>query len=399
MILGSVPLNFSEINSDTELFLLLDNLVVVDSYTDLLLTIQEVSDTILEVSTLTIGSLYIESTTDTGTEVSQHTDNLTVIVLDTGTIVCTETNTYLPGPGNELDFITSVDSFTYTASFIENSVIDILFSSDTTSTIITSIGIDEDVIVEISDYTSTASFIENNLVDVMKMIELQEEFTHADSILCVDSFDANTYVSDPNLIPINNLLPEKFLVIPFYSDLVSVVSNYLVENTHSLVDGLRRMRTPSLFEIFYAESLAGSLGFYQDITSRTESQKRRLIESLTDFYSRNGTVFTFDFISFVTSERFQIIQLYTQDHSTFATAPGGSLVPDGPWYLTNAVDLEYYSTVPLDNAEISKRFYQVAPVPLVLRNVSQSQVFNFTEYESGYVHIELEISTTNGAAI
>lgn len=398
MLLNNSYLNNEEIHSDLYYLLGLSSGVDSATYTDLQFSGITLNDTILEVSDLIIGIIYIVSTAETLVEVGSYTDFLLTTISDSILDVDTYVDTYLPGPGNELDFITSVDSFIVTTAYIV-SVLDTILDIDNTIEIISFTSVDEDTIFEVSDYASTAAFIESSVVDVITLIDFREEFTSTDVIKSIDDYEANTYVSNVEQIPIHNLLPEKFLSVPLYSDFLSVFNTQIVENVHSLIDNLRRLRTPTLFEIEYAESIAGSLGFYQDITNKTESQKRRLIESLCDFYSRNGTISTFDFLSFVADESISLKQLYTQDYISFSTPPGGQLQPAGSWYLTNIVDLEYSITETLDNDEITKRFYQVAPVPLVLRNISQSTLIPFVEYNLGYVHVEIEYVITNGDPI
>ena len=399
MLLNQVPLNHSPLDSNSEFLVLISQLNSFDNYTDVLTSTEVITDIIVEVSSVAVGSLYVESPSDTATNVDSFTDNLIVLIFDTITEVSSETNAYFPAPGNEVDIIVSVDSQTNVAAFV-------LTITDSGNIIVDSytdqlflVNTDEDVIIETSSYTDAASFIINDLLDIVKLVDSIEDFIGADTLKLVDSFEENTYVSNVNAIPISNLLPEKFIQVPLVADLLSVVNTNLIEVVHSLVDNIRRMRTPTLFEIFYSEKLAGSLGFYQDITSKTEAQKRRLIESLTDFYARNGTIFTFDFLSFIADENIQVVPLYTQNYLTFSSFPGGVLEPEGPWYLTSQVDLEYSSVTQIDNVEITKRFYQIAPVPLMIRNISQLQVLEITEYNRGYCHTEIEILTTSGTPV
>lgn len=397
MVLNHTYINNDQLDSDLYFLSTNDLILNVDTYTDLLILSESALDIIQELSSVDIGSLYIQSVVDTGIDVDSYTDNLVTTISDIILEVGSTIEVYFPAPGNELDFIVCVDTYSSIAAFIE-SVVDVISSTDSYVDTVILIDIDEDTIIELSSYTSIGSFVES-LVDVIRLVDVIDTFEEADSFTVVDSYKANTYVSNVNLIPISNLLPDKFINIPLFSDFLSVFNTLVVDNFHSTIDDFITLRTPTELDIFYAEKLSNSMGFYQDITNKSDSQKRRLLESLVEYYSRNGTKFTFNFLSFIADESLSILPLFTQDYLTFSTTPLGTLEPTGSWYLTNVVDLEYSSNDVLDNNDIITRFYQVAPVPLVLRNISRSEVFIFTEYNQGYVHVSIELITTNGNPI
>lgn len=211
----------------------------------------------------------------------------------------------------------------------------------------------------------------------------------------IDRIESFVGTWDVDALPIARYLPEKFRLIPAWSDLISVLYDSVVKGIQDATLRLRQIRHPQLFEIELADRVAVTLGYLLDLDKLTSSAKQRLIESLTSFYERKGTRFTYNFLNYVTEINFQVFELYTQDYVDFLREPGGELVPNGTWYLTNHVDVEYDATLYPDVAEVQSKFYQIAPVPLVIRQLVGLAQFESTARYSSAAWVNITVYASN----
>jgi len=201
-----------------------------------------------------------------------------------------------------------------------------------------------------------------------------------DVIVSVESFLSNLLVTDISKIPISKFLPEKFRSIQVWADLIGSFQKIVVTDIQDTLDRLRDARDPNRFEIELAVQLAHTLGYYQEISSKSDIEKRRLIESLITLYEKNGTQFTIKFLSWISEESLTLTPLWTRDYNTFNATPLGDIAPDGPWYLSNYVDIDYSAQGDLDHSKLREQFYRIAPVPLVIRNINRTQFDSGTFY-------------------
>lgn len=219
---------------------------------------------------------------------------------------------------------------------------------------------------------------------------------YADSVLDVileeGSVEADLSVYKYSLIPLTKIIPEKFLQVPLILDLVATIYKVFVHEIKSLSADLRNVRNPRTLDIEFAEKFAINLGFYQDITFRDDDAKRRIIELLPKYYESQGTEFTFDFLSFIAQENLTLIPLYSTGHFNLVESPSGGVVPDGPWFLTSVVDLQYSAAASVNNSDILQKFYQVAPVPLLLRSIAALANFSRALECRGVIHIEQTVN-------
>lgn len=216
---------------------------------------------------------------------------------------------------------------------------------------------------------------------------------YTDSVVDVltvsDSGQDDLSVWNVDAIPIAKYLPEKFRKVPWFADMVSSMWKLIAGDIEDTVQKIIKLRDPLKYENDYAEKVAGLLGFYQDISNQSIDQKRRLINSLPYWYERLGTNVTFNFLNFLFNDNIQVVPLYTQDYVNFYSTPQGVMEPAGPWYLTNHIDITYAaSSGILDINTIQTRFYLVAPVPLVIRNISGVDLFSNNCQVSGIIHVE-----------
>lgn len=213
-----------------------------------------------------------------------------------------------------------------------------------------------------------------------------------DVISEVGSIEANLSVYKYDLIPLTKIIPEKFLQVPIILDLIFTIYKIFVREVKSLSSDLRELRNPRNIDIEFAEKFAINLGFYQDITFRDDDSKRRIIELLPKYYESQGTEFTFDFLSFIAQENLTLVPLYSTDHFNLFEAPAGNLVPEGSWFLTSVVDLQYSAAASVNNSDILQKFYQVAPVPLLLRSIAALANFSRALECRGVIHIEQTVN-------
>lgn len=207
-----------------------------------------------------------------------------------------------------------------------------------------------------------------------------------DSLTCTDSLTEDVSVFSPEVLELSAFVPDKFLSVPMIGDLIGAFNSIVVQPMQEAYASLRNARNKELFEIEFASNFANDLGFFQDISSRTEDEQRRTIDYFSSLIPRNGTNYLFDFLSFIYNESFEIVPLYTKDYITFTEAPGGVLEPNGPWFLTNHVSVRYQSSQIINNAEFTQRFYQAAPAVLYLEQFAQFEMNTGSIYFQGYVH-------------
>lgn len=219
---------------------------------------------------------------------------------------------------------------------------------------------------------------------------------YADSVLDViteeSSLDTDLSVYQYRAIPLMKIIPEKFLQVPLIVDLIATVYKIFLLNVKSLCQDLRNSRDPRNIDILFAEKFAINLGFYQDITFRDEDAKRRIIELLPRYFESQGTQFTFDFLSFIAEENLTLIPLYSTDHTNLVESAALPITPEGPYFLTSVVDLQYSASASVNNADILQKFYQVAPVPLLLRSIVALANFSRSLECRGFAHIEQAIN-------
>jgi hypothetical protein len=253
--------------------------------------------------------------------------------------------------------------------------------------------INVDTIIEVQSYVDVLS----DLIDSVDVGggDLSNFFdTLVDSTVLSDTIVHDSFVGNPELMIWAKYLPKKFIQVPVISDFLNAVWIVFGSDIRNTLERLRNIRNPELFDLELSERLAATLGFSQDLDNLDDLDKRRLVSSLVGFYERLGTKFTFDFLSFISSQKFSIVPLYTQDYISFFQQPQDTLEPEGNWYLTTHVDIDIQSDN-LDVEDVATRFYDIAPVPLIIRFIGKQATEEITLEIQGYIHTEYnEFSST-----
>lgn len=287
------------------------------------------------------------------------------------------------------DVILSEDSFSFIGSFVETLSETIV----TTEAIVLTQIILFDDLIDSADSIAQSDTYYISFDDIINYDDSgggdfsQYQDIFSEDIVYVDSIENDTFVGNPDIMVWSKYLPSKFLQVPMISDMMNTFWLVIGKEVRDALVRLRDIRNPEICEIEFAERITSTLGFNQNLDNLNNEDKRRLLSSLVNFYKRQGTKFTFDFLSFLSQEKFTVIPLYTNDYVNFSSVPQGTLEPQGDWYLTQHVDIDI-QTDELDTEDFTKRFYEIAPATLVIRFINKAQTSQGNLYERGFVHTE-----------
>ena len=108
---------------------------------------------------------------------------------------------------------------------------------------------------------------------------------------------------------LKKLLPDKFTSIAFWRDLVDSSQSVLWDPTIDLIKKVGDFRYPSRVEAAYLVNMLENLGLYINTETITESQLRRIIDHISYFYEKSGTLSTVDLLSFLKSTEDHIVTI------------------------------------------------------------------------------------------
>lgn len=213
---------------------------------------------------------------------------------------------------------------------------------------------------------------------------------------------------------LDKLISDYLKGTPAWSTLISEMESVYSEQVWDPVNQLKNIRDPAQMEDVYLALTSQLLGFFIQSDLLSSDGYERIVESLSNYYTRVGTVDFVRFLSYILDADFTLIPLWTTDYVTFLTEPptldinigtedGLNDLEDeygenvlilehgvdltvytggGPWYITSHVQLQYNGSLfSINNFnDIYNLFYYLAPANIVLDVVIETFQVTITEY-------------------
>lgn len=182
---------------------------------------------------------------------------------------------------------------------------------------------------------------------------------------------------------LEKLIPEKFLSVQAFSDLISAIETVISENVWSLISQLLQIRNPRTIDPGLLSFVGNQLGFNLNTYLFQSSDYIRFLSELPYFYQRNGTNVLESFLGFTRNTKITITPLWSSDYINFYSIPNGLTIDNGgDWFLTPHVNIQYLSELIPNGEDPTKVLYdlfsQLAPAHLVLNNVYGSIIATTT---------------------
>lgn len=167
-------------------------------------------------------------------------------------------------------------------------------------------------------------------------------------------------------------LPIELQTDPILVDVFTEFDESFVQPLEDFYNRLLLIRDPNQIDVEMVVLFREMCGLLDiDTALFSDSERRRFISELVSFYELSGTSAFIDFLSYAISVKLDLINLYTEDYSTFDSVPGTFIEDGGTWYPTAHVDVSYNPNINpvVDSSLITSMFYKLAPMNLVLRNI------------------------------
>lgn len=178
-------------------------------------------------------------------------------------------------------------------------------------------------------------------------------------------------ISWGKFVDLRNLVPEFYFARPVmqvYKQLTEVLLNQFQESVRLL--DCQNDRFKSMPEQLRAK--IAQMGWEVDLLFNTPlatnvvSLLRQMLFILPDFYERNGSSLTLNFLRFITNSFYNYTPLWTKDYKDFVDE--SSIVPSekDKYYLTSRIHLEYDSKLDIYNGNdlVSKYVYELVQYTL-----------------------------------
>lgn len=172
--------------------------------------------------------------------------------------------------------------------------------------------------------------------------------------------------------PFLDLLPRHVTATnPMWLDWERAIELVMAVNIWQPVESLRAFYDPSALDADFLPILAGALGFGNRADLFTETDYRRLIAGLSEYYGQSGTAAMPKFISYANNSIYGLTVKWSNDYISFWDSPQGTTIYNGgTWFPTPHVDLVYDGTQGLLSSQsVTELFYALAPVHLVLEGI------------------------------
>ena len=199
-------------------------------------------------------------------------------------------------------------------------------------------------------------------------------------------FDVNLYNPDfigeteirnsdfPEDFDISFLLPQSFLGVPFWLDLLTSLGEVAYTEINQPINALAYVRVPESQSRVFKALHASMMGYPIKDDFMTDAGYDRLNNNVGEYLYIQGADDFVCFLGYVLGIKIGLVRLWTKDYETFVVNPGANVIFNGgEYYPTTHVGIVYdtndmvSSTMPLAEADLIDLFYEKAPLDLVLK--------------------------------
>lgn len=185
----------------------------------------------------------------------------------------------------------------------------------------------------------------------------------------------------PDGFDISYLLPKAFLAADMWKDLLESMAQVIDQHVHTPIVNLSTIRVPESQGRVFKNLHAKMMGYPMPDHILSDDGYDRLNNNVGLYLYEQGKDSFISFLGHIAGMKLALVRLWTRDYVTFRPSPGGAktIFEGGEWYPTTHVGVIYdendnvSSQLPMTESEIVAKFYEEAPIDLVLAWIAKSQ--------------------------
>lgn len=193
--------------------------------------------------------------------------------------------------------------------------------------------------------------------------------------------DPEYYSPFPDGFDLSYLAPKTFMQIEFWSDLLTAWAEVANTALNQPLEALLHIRTPEVQSTTFKALHAEMMGYPMSASVMDDAAYDRLNNNVGTYLWTQGSDSFINFLGYVTGMKLALVRLWTEDYVNFFPSPtkGKTIFDGGTWYPTTHVGIvtaanpNVNEVIPLTNDQITQKFYEEAPIDLVLLWIAESQ--------------------------
>lgn len=197
------------------------------------------------------------------------------------------------------------------------------------------------------------------------------------------------------------LLPKIFRSEDLWSHLLDAVVAVTDKHVHAPLATAATIRVPESQGRIYKILHAKMMGYPMASKYTTDAAYDRLNNNIGEYLYEQGKDNFIAFLGYVMGMKLALVRLWTKDYITFSASPGANatVFNGGDWYPTTHVGVVYdtndnvSSRLRMTEDEIIAKFYETAPIDLVLKWIARNQTIML-----GTLYLQL-LTMTEGKAV